>query len=203
VAQEPEPPTSLDSTSKDKQGRLISKRIYKRRRDVMDPESEESQPHSSSPQGSRMKIHVNRMDSVVERLAQERDGPWQPSSTLGLFTDIAGSVSGDVNASINTKQSHAPVSGSALSENRSPPSSNAGSRSCGKPSSMIPGEDHARKTSPLLTQLFNNEMVCATLSVPTALQVINPFLLTHLPTAHSKTRLSCHPYGESSGLDLF
>ncbi|KAK5204491.1 hypothetical protein LTR99_009889 [Exophiala xenobiotica] len=159
VAQEPEPPTSLDSTSKDKQGHLISKRIYKRRRDVRDPESEEGQPHSSSPQGSRMKIHVNRMDSVVERLARERDGPWQPNSTLGLFTDIADSVSSDMNVSLHTKQSCAPMSGSSVSEILSPPSYNAGSRSCGKPSSMIPGEDQAKKTSPLLTQLFNNEML--------------------------------------------
>ena len=162
----------------------------------MDPESEEGQPHSSSRHGSRMKIHVNRMDSVVERLARERDGPWQPSSTLSLFTDLAHSVSSDVNASLHTNQSHAPVSRSSLSENPGP-------RPCGKSSSMIPGEDHARKTSPLLTQLFNNEMVCAALFVSAALQAINSFLLTRFPTAHSKTRISCHPYGESPGLDLF
>ena len=169
----------------------------------MDPESEEGQPHSASRHGSRMNIHVNRMNSMVERLARERDGPWQPSSTLGLFTDVADSASSHMNASLHTKQGHAPVSGSSLSETPGPRSSMAGSEPCGKPSSMIPGEDHARKTSPLLTQLFNNEMVCAALFVSAALQAINSFLLTRFPTAHSKTRISCHPYGESPGLDLF
>lgn len=159
-------------------GTVISKpkppRIYKRRRDVSTSLS------SSPPLGAqidddadtrpRMKIHFDRMNSVVERLAKEQR---LRSSTSA----IASNANQHLNPSTNGSDRSAGTMNSALnvdvfetsqsfSDDHTASLPNTQQQQpiaeCGiGPPTTIPTENYAKESSPLLSQLFNNEIVCS------------------------------------------
>ncbi|KIW37074.1 uncharacterized protein PV06_10703 [Exophiala oligosperma] len=162
VASETIPPAGEDSVNNDPRSGRPSARIYKRRRDINDLDPGEFTRQNRS----RMDIQVNRMDSMVERLAREQDGPWQPNSTLQLFKSLGLPDIDGAGLAGRSEVSGLDDPGSASTQNPQLKPTTANTLL----NSRIPAEDEARKTSPLLTQLFNNEML--------AQRCISPAIIT-------------------------
>ncbi|KAI1614234.1 hypothetical protein EDD37DRAFT_128609 [Exophiala viscosa] len=140
-------------------------RIYKRRRDAAE-EDEAScpSPHSGGDQDlPRVKILVNRIDSVVQRLTREREnapspGPKAARTRKANTTDSPSCSTGTSNRPVL-------VHHDSYSQRLNAETNGAGD----KFSPALASDYDVNRASPLLTQLFNNEMVTQTSLSPAVL----------------------------------
>ncbi|KIX00436.1 uncharacterized protein Z518_10575 [Rhinocladiella mackenziei CBS 650.93] len=169
-----------------------SKRIYKRRRGVGENSTSEgsclhqdgrnrttnSSIGDDDSDQPRMKIHVARMDPFVHRLARERE--------LGLDLQCAKprepmpTVNGDNAPGLEARIS----SDKSLRDQTQAPEQESKGNGTG---SGLPVEDQARKLSPLLSQLFSNEMLTQISFAPNGTLSHKVQRLTFTPNPNSST----------------
>jgi len=131
-------------------------RIYKRRRDFSDADGANGQLlHSGGDQDlPRVKLRVNRIDSVVQRLTREREN----ASSAGVKANLT--QRGIKPSSLNETNGMSGRS-AAIHHNTDPQRSNGAANVAKDTTAAVLASDYdVNKASPLLTQLFNNEMVC-------------------------------------------
>lgn len=178
-------------------------RIYKRRRNSTD--ADEAVGQSSHPdedqEHPRVKIQVNRIDSVVKRLARERESESSPGSRTAATQPFKSSYprKGFVGThKQNDGDSHhsGGFSHEATEEART------------TTASVLAPDHDTHNASPLIAQLFNNEMVstnphCFCDGGEERKRLRKNPMLTHYSSAHPGFAVACRSCAKGPDFDIF